>query len=200
MTAPTAAAPTARLDATEGAVRAEVEIAAPPDRVFQALTDPRQLAAWWGSFETYRTHDWAVDARPGGQWSTHTTDAAGREGTLHGEYRLVDPPRRLEYTWRASWDDHALTTVRFDLEPAEVGGVSGTRVTVTHSGFGGAAGGVPGGVTALAGAPYADGWIRRLARLARLAGRPRQRALRVPPYALRPTWRRARRARPLVAC
>ncbi|HEX3159242.1 MAG TPA: SRPBCC domain-containing protein [Gemmatimonadaceae bacterium] len=196
MTAPTAAAPTARFDATEGVVRTDVEIAAPPERVFQALTDPRQLAAWWGSFETYRTHDWAVDARPGGQWSTRTTDAAGREGTLHGEYRLVDPPRRLEYTWRASWDDVAGTTVRFDLEPAEVGGVSGTRVTVTHSGFGGATG----GVTALAGAPHADGWIQRLTRLARLAGRPHPRALRVPPHALQPTWRRARRARPLVAC
>ena len=34
----------------------EVEVAAPPERVYAALTDPAELAAWWGSDEGYRTY------------------------------------------------------------------------------------------------------------------------------------------------
>ena len=126
-------------DATRDAVRADIEIAAPPERVFEALTDPAQLAAWWGSEETHRARDWQADVQPGGHWRARTTDAAGREGTLGGEYRVVDPPRVLEHTWEASWDE-APTIVRYELAPTHVGGVPGTRVTVTHRGFDGAVG------------------------------------------------------------
>jgi uncharacterized protein YndB with AHSA1/START domain len=115
-------------------VHAAVEIAAPPDAVFQALTDPDELAAWWGSADSYRTRDWAVDARPGGRWSTRATTPAGDVGTLGGEFRVVDPPRALEYSWEASWDGGAPTVVRFELAPALVRGVPGTRLTVTHTG------------------------------------------------------------------
>ena len=133
------ATPFGPYDTTRDAVRAAIEIAAPPERVFEALTDPAQLAAWWGSEETHRAHDWQADVQPGGRWEARTTDAAGREGTLGGEYRVVDPPRVLEHTWEASWDE-APTIVRFELAPARVGGVSGTRVTVTHTSFEGAVG------------------------------------------------------------
>lgn len=143
----TAILPSRRREAAAATVYADVEIAAPPEEVFRALVEPEQLAAWWGSDETYRTHGWEVDARPGGGWSMRTADAEGNEATVHGEYRVVDPPRRLEYTWRASWDDYAPTVVRYDLAPAVVDGVPGTRVTVTHTitaclAAGGAAGGV----------------------------------------------------------
>lgn len=114
-------------------VRTEIEIAAPPERVFDALTDPRELGAWWGSDETYRTSDWQLDPTPGGEWSAHTVDADGIEGTLHGEVRVADAPHRLEYSWRASWDDGE-SVVRYELEPVRVGGAPGTRLTVTHTG------------------------------------------------------------------
>ena len=32
-----------------GVVKAEIEIAATPARVFQSLTDANELAVWWGS-------------------------------------------------------------------------------------------------------------------------------------------------------
>ena len=121
-------------ETVETTVYEEVEIAAPPEEVFRALTDPRELEEWWGSDDTYRTRDWEGDAQPGGEWSVRTTDADGNEGTVEGEYLVVDPPRRLEYTWRTSRDHFAPTRVRFDLVPVEVDGVSGTRVTVTHTG------------------------------------------------------------------
>ena len=117
----------------ETTVFAEVEIDASPEDVFRALTDPHELAEWWGGDKTYRTGAWEVDARPGGAWSARTTDADGAEGIVHGEYLVVDAPRRLEYTWRPSWEDFAPSRVRIDLAPVRVGGEAGTRVTVTHT-------------------------------------------------------------------
>lgn len=114
------------------AVRADVEIAATPERVFEALTDPAQLAEWWGSDDTHRARDWEADVQPGGRWRARTTDADGREGSVGGEYRVVDPPRVLEHTWEPSWDA-APSVVRYDLAPTPVDGRPGTRLTVTHT-------------------------------------------------------------------
>jgi len=115
-----------------GTVKAEIEIEATPERVFRSLTDPTELAAWWGSDDMYRTHSWTVDLRPGGKWSALARGADGSDMTIDGEYLEVDPPRRLVYTWRPSWDDFVVTTVRYDLTPT----ATGTRLTVTHTGFG----------------------------------------------------------------
>jgi uncharacterized protein YndB with AHSA1/START domain len=115
-----------------GVVKAEIEIAASPDRVFQALTNGAELAAWWGSDDMYRTSEWKIDLRPGGKWSTVALGPDGSQSTVDGEYLEIDPPRRLVHTWRPSWDDFVETTVRYDLEPT----AGGTRVRVTHTGFG----------------------------------------------------------------
>ena len=115
----------------EGIVKAEIEIAAPPERVFRSLTDPTELGMWWGDDVMYRTYDWQVDLRVGGAWSTRARGADGTETTVGGEYLDVDPPRLLVFTWRPSWDSFVETTVRCELTPT----ASGTRVKVTHTGF-----------------------------------------------------------------
>ena len=115
-----------------GVIKAEIDLAVPPERVFRSLTDGAELAAWWGSDEMYRTTDWVIDLRPGGKWSTLAIGIDGSKSTVGGEYLEVDPPRRLVYTWRPSWDDFQETTVRYDLVPT----ATGTRLLVTHTGFG----------------------------------------------------------------
>ncbi len=108
-----------------------IEILAPPQKVFDALIDPAQLADWWGSEDTYRTSNWQVDARPGGSWSC---DARGKDGQLSrvgGEYLVVDPPRRLSYTWKPSWAPGEDTQVHYTLEAIP----GGTRVSFRHEGF-----------------------------------------------------------------
>ena len=124
-------------DADRGTVRTTIDIAASPERVFAALIDPQELAAWWGSTDTYRTHDWRVDARPDGEWDARTTDPSGKEGSIHGKFIVVDRPSVLESTWHASEDGLDTTTVRYDLVPAIVHDAPGTRLTVTHTGFNG---------------------------------------------------------------
>jgi uncharacterized protein YndB with AHSA1/START domain len=130
---------TVTADVAGGAIHGVIEMAAPPEEVFTALTDPAQLAAWWGSDETYRSYDWQVDLRVGGRWSSRQRsrrDPAAPETSVHGEYLVVEPPRLLVCTWCPSWEGFAETTIRYELEPATVNGTTGTRLTITHSGFG----------------------------------------------------------------
>jgi uncharacterized protein YndB with AHSA1/START domain len=118
-------------DALPCVVRTVVEIAAPPAEVFEALTDPRELAAWWPA-DGARTLDCESDARAGGTWRVRTVGPDGVERTVGGEYRVVDPPHRLEQTWQGP-DDAAPSRVRYDLEPIPMEGAEGTRLTVTHT-------------------------------------------------------------------
>ncbi len=113
------------------AIQTVVEIAAPPERVFEALTDPRELAAWWCD-DAARSLECDADPRPGGSWRVRTIDRDGAERTFSGEYRVVDAPRHLEQSWQAS-DDEQPSVVRYDLEPLIVDGTEGTRLTVTHT-------------------------------------------------------------------
>src|SRR6266542_6341126 len=122
---------TATANVEQGTINAVVDIAARPEAVFRALTDPKELEAWWGSEDNYRTSDWKIDLRVGGQWSCAAKDPSGGTQTVKGECLPVDPPRLLEYTWLPSWEDFAPTTVRCELEATS----TGTLLTVAHSGF-----------------------------------------------------------------
>lgn len=111
----------------------EVEIAAPPERVYAALTDPAELGAWWGSEEAYRTFDWESDLRVGGKRSCKAQNrASGIVSSVKGEYIEIDPPRVLAFTWEPSWEKVQPTVVRIELTAI----ASGTRLLLTHSGWG----------------------------------------------------------------
>jgi uncharacterized protein YndB with AHSA1/START domain len=137
-------------DFKAGVIHASIEIAAPPEAVWEAMIDPAQLASWWGSDDTYRTMTWQVDLRPGGKWSSDSARVDGtQQGHVHGEYLEVDPPRLLVFTWLASWDGFAETVIRMELSPT----ASGTQVKIRHSGF---------ADRAASGAGHAEGWKRVL--------------------------------------
>ena len=84
-------------------VTAEIFIAAPPQRVFEALTDPKQAPQWWGQEGLYRITEYRGDVRVGGKWASLGMGADGKEFRVYGEYLEIDPPRRLVYTWIASF-------------------------------------------------------------------------------------------------
>jgi len=118
-------------DVLAGIVREQIEIAAPPEKVFRALTDPARLAKWWGAPDKYLTQNWQVDLRVGGRWSGDVTEGGRVTGTGHGEILELDPPRLLVWSWNTSWDESSGSTIRYELTPT----ATGTRVEVTHSGF-----------------------------------------------------------------
>jgi uncharacterized protein YndB with AHSA1/START domain len=114
-----------------------VDVAAAPERVFRALTEPQELLAWWGDPASYPATHWEMDPRVGGTWLSRWKNLAdGTEFELGGEVLECRPPSRLVVSW---WDDRypglEPTTVEYDIERLATGG---SRLRVTHSGFEGA--------------------------------------------------------------
>lgn len=104
-------------------IRASVE------RVFEAWTQPEQLRAWWGP-RPVTCSDAEVDLRVGGRYRIVNLLPGGGTVTIHGEFRVVQPPRKLVYTWRMGGaDGHAessLVTVSFEPRGDD------TEVVVVH--------------------------------------------------------------------
>jgi uncharacterized protein YndB with AHSA1/START domain len=118
-------------DVPNGLVLLSVEIAAPPERVFKALTDTDDVLRWWSAPGGYRATTWESDTRAGGKWSTAGVAPDGKTHQVHGEYTVVEPPHKLVLTWNPSWDAPYTTQVTYNLEAIE----GGTRVTLRHEGF-----------------------------------------------------------------
>ena len=135
-------------------IQASIEIAATPDVVFRALADPHELVAWLSdapvsdashASRSAPSHDPASEERDatspsapfayprdGASWLAHVRAPDGTPGTVSGEFLYVVPSRSLTTTWAASWNRFVQDEVTFELAPADVAGVAGTRVTVTH--------------------------------------------------------------------
>jgi uncharacterized protein YndB with AHSA1/START domain/uncharacterized protein YciI len=142
-------------DVNDGVVLARIEIAAPPERVWKAISTD-ELAKWWGSDEMYRTTKHTVDLRAGGAYLSEGKGADGHAFHVSGTILEVEPPKRLVQTWEPSWESGPPSTVTWMLEPIE----TGTRLTVRHSGF----------TNPAACADHAKGWERVLAWLGGFAG------------------------------
>lgn len=121
---------------SQDAVVSEIQISAPPERIFKALTDAGELQRWFTNREC-PVKMWKTDARVGGHYSYTAKGSIVVNGTqefeCHGEILEYDPPRLLVYTWIGNWHDDpkSRTVVRWELTPKE----SGTHVRVTHSGL-----------------------------------------------------------------
>jgi len=151
---------TAVITPDQDTITAEIFIAAPPERVFQAITDPAQMPRWWGRSDVYRITECKTDLRPGGKWSSVGAGADGKPFSVEGEYLEIDPPRLLVQTWIASWTGSLKTVVRWELEPQGEHGLhsvgpkkagAGTLLKLRHEGFAAAP---------QAAANHAEGWKR----------------------------------------
>ncbi|WP_304451317.1 SRPBCC family protein [Nocardiopsis sp. YSL2] len=71
---------------------------APRDVVFEAMTDPRYLAQWWGRKES-ELHIDRFEPRSGGSWRVVEKDADGGEYAFHGVFHEVTAPERYVQTF-----------------------------------------------------------------------------------------------------
>jgi uncharacterized protein YndB with AHSA1/START domain len=77
-------------------------IRAPRPLVFNALTEPDELAKWWGP-SGFTAPSVEVDLCVGGSYRIAMQPPDGELFHLSGEFRKVDPPAHLAYTFR--WED-----------------------------------------------------------------------------------------------
>jgi uncharacterized protein YndB with AHSA1/START domain len=102
-------------------IERELELPAPSDEVWEALTDPERLAGWLADEVSFDLH-------PGGDASFRDGDTVRR-----GWVEEVSPPEgetgdgRLAFWWAA--DDEPATRVELTLEPAP----GGTRLRVVET-------------------------------------------------------------------
>lgn len=112
-----------------GVVEVTQHVDARPDEVFPYFVDAAKYTRWKGL-------DAEFDPRPGGIYKVKMWDGGGVEG----RYVVVDPPRRVVFTW--GWHGPGLpegfaevppgsTTVEVTFEPAG----EGTLVRLRHTGL-----------------------------------------------------------------
>jgi uncharacterized protein YndB with AHSA1/START domain len=82
-------------------LRLKLTLPAPREAVYQALSDPAELAKWWGP-RGFTTPSVDFDPRVGGDYRIAMQPPEGELFHLSGHFREADPPARLAYTFR--WD------------------------------------------------------------------------------------------------
>ncbi|MEW6705228.1 MAG: SRPBCC domain-containing protein [Pseudomonadota bacterium] len=112
-------------------IEGQVWLAAPAERVFDALTTPEWLAAWWGDDDAYTTHDWQIAAVEGTAWRCEIVTRHGVRHSLGGQVLSVQRPRALRLSWQPSWQPELCTEVCFELAARE----GGTLLSLRHTGF-----------------------------------------------------------------
>ena len=116
------------------------EFDAPRELVFDAFTDPDQLAAWFGPVGVDSPRDRiVVEPRVGGTWQlvmVWEEDGVAKEGPIDAVISVYDPPSLLVATQLAEPD--AATAVRLEMRLAfeDLGGR--TRLHLTQGPFGSA--------------------------------------------------------------
>ena len=92
---------------------------APRSLVFEACTEPELLATWWGP-QGFTTPGIDSDLRVGGRYRIAMQPPEGGLFYLTGEFREIDPPNRLAYTfiWEDPDPDDRETVVTISLRDA----------------------------------------------------------------------------------
>jgi uncharacterized protein YndB with AHSA1/START domain len=136
-------------------IRLSMTVAAQPETVFRALTDPEALREWMGA------PDPVVEPRVGGRYELGWKYEVDGEEVAGGPLKILDivPNERLVVSWPDWRGDSSLPTqsITWQLEPDP----AGTRVTLIHAGF----------VRTVDFSDYPFGWGHFMSELARVAVR-----------------------------
>jgi uncharacterized protein YndB with AHSA1/START domain len=119
---------------TEGSghvVRIERTFEASAEDVFDAWTSPDVIRRWFHCGPDWDTPEAEVDLRVGGKVRVVMRKPDGTEAGAHGEYRLIDRPRRLVMTW--TFEDDPSNEQLIELSFSESGGR--TMVLMVNSGI-----------------------------------------------------------------
>jgi uncharacterized protein YndB with AHSA1/START domain len=84
--------------------------------VFKAVSEPQSLSLWWGP-EGFRTPHVEFEPRVGARYRIEMQPPSGDPFDLTGEFREVDPPARLAYTfvWNPPDPDDVETVAALSL-------------------------------------------------------------------------------------
>ena len=104
---------------------------APPERVWQAWTDPQALSRWFGPGDEGSVTHADLDVRPGGRYTIAFRTPDGEEHRVSGAYDEVAAPRKLSFSWawQSTPERVSFVTVTLHAEGR------GTRMSLRHERF-----------------------------------------------------------------
>ena len=103
---------------------------APPEKVYEAWTNPSQMMRWWGgNNEATRTAE--TDLRVGGRFHVGFKGDTGEQHDVSGVYKEVVPNRKLVFSWAWRTTPERESQVTIDIKPD----TDGSILTLTHEQF-----------------------------------------------------------------
>jgi uncharacterized protein YndB with AHSA1/START domain len=133
---------------------------APPAKVFAAFANPVLVSRWLTPSPEVRMTVLGFEFRVGGSYRFAYHVQGGADMFVNGEYRVIDPPSRIVFTWNIEPpDEHAgiRSEVTVTLTPSD----SGTTLHIRHEQL----------TKTGAAARHAEGWRGAVDQLAGMLGR-----------------------------
>jgi uncharacterized protein YndB with AHSA1/START domain len=115
---------------SETSLRIVRRIRATPEELFDAWTDAEGMRSWMRPADGKDCRA-VIDARVGGKYEIDMINARGTH-EHHGEYLVVDRPRKLSFTWISVHTANLPTVVTLDFKALSD---DETELTLTHEGF-----------------------------------------------------------------
>lgn len=103
---------------------------APPEKVYEAWTQPEKMIRWWGN-TGHKTPIAETDLRVGGRFRVQFWTPDDEHHSVSGVYREIVPPTRLVFSWAWQSTPERESQVTVDLKPDN----DGTILTLTHEQF-----------------------------------------------------------------
>lgn len=120
------------------------------EKVWRAWTDPRALSAWFGPGAPDSVSVAELDVRPGGRYRIRF-QSGGEQHEVGGTYEVVEPQRKLVFSWAWHTTPERVSRVTVVLKPV----TEGTELDFRHERF----------FDAAARANHARGWTLAFANL-----------------------------------
>jgi uncharacterized protein YndB with AHSA1/START domain/DNA-binding transcriptional ArsR family regulator len=96
------------------------------DTLFRAFSDPEIMGQWFFPIDEGWSADVTNEFRVGGQYRIDMHEPDGNTCSHWGEYREIDPPSKMVFTWNSDLVKNTQVIVEFLATPG------GTEVTLTH--------------------------------------------------------------------
>lgn len=101
---------------------------APRELVWRALSQPEHVIGWWGP-HGHRNKVLAFDWKVGGMWKIESTLPDGQALVFHGEYREIEPPRKVVQTFGVE----GMYDGGYSIDTVELEDIGGKTLYRAHS-------------------------------------------------------------------
>jgi len=102
---------------TKNSVLVERLFDAPVEILWQIWTEPEYILQWFGSDPNGTVSIASIDLRVGGKYEIRFSDSNGSEHTAFGEFLVVDPGSRLQYSWEWLSEPGQISEVQVEFIP-----------------------------------------------------------------------------------